>query len=238
MRATNRRTREEWRRWQKRRRQQREEEENGCCYAAVHNIKFHFVISSLASLSSQDVQDLFSDSRSFKEIKLYRNFIVLRSATTKLVFTIFPKSGHINASGVRKFHLLQEALDNFNNEFSFRVSLEQCVIDNSTSSGRLCAACSSYLCFSSNTLQQQQQQHNKRKISLYKLKDKVEQQQGRGEELCFSLRPHFFPGGVLRRKDKCTIITFSSGNFIVIGAKSLEEIREAVQTLCAIIRHP
>lgn len=137
-----------------------------------------------------------------------RNFDIHRIG--KKVFTVFT-SGHVNVTGVKSFDRVNESVLAFTSEFglSFQNCCETIVIDNSTSS-----ACV-LLC-------------NNERIDLSSLKGKV-------ENSTLSLRPHFFPGAVLRRKNKCTIIVFTTGRFIIIGAKSQEAVCEAYRTICAII---
>lgn len=53
------------------------------------------------------------------------------------VYTIFPERGYVNVSGVRNFYQIQFALDVFNEAFKTCVQRTEVAVDNSTSSGQL-----------------------------------------------------------------------------------------------------
>lgn len=142
------------------------------------------------------------------EARRNQNFVVRKFGKT--VFTIFT-SGHVNATGVKSFSEISAAVKLFSKQFG--LSYDECsksvIIDNSTSSAFVPL---------------------KNRLNLALLRNKL------GNSSSLSLRPHFFPGAVIRRKEKCTIVIFTTGRFIIIGAKSPDEVREAFDTICAIIQ--
>lgn len=171
-------------------------------------------------------------------ITVCRNFIIIklspRAADThlrKFVYTVFPGSGHINVSGVKDFAHIQSALDVFNQIFKTGATLADIKVDNSTSSGRLLCHCDD-TCSSSNS----------RRLNLYLLKRFVDSDPAsQAAGFYLSLRPHFFPGAVLRRrgqaaKKRASVILFANCKFVIVGAKSPEHIRETHRAVCALTR--
>ena len=131
----------------------------------------------------------------------HSNFVVIR--VHPLVITVFPSSGHINVSGVRKFRDIKDAVRQLNQHLHCDIEERNITVDNSTASGKLQVQ----LPFNFNSLL------------------KVE-----GKNLFnISVRPHFFPSIVLRPKVKKslgTCMVFSTGTFIIVGAKSEEGLKD------------
>ena len=129
----------------------------------------------------------------------------------------------MNVSGVRTFFDICNALQNFNSAFKTDIGFCDVIIDNSTSTGliRLC--------------------DSGRRLNLHRLQQHIlctkYQQKADRYIVHFSLRPHFFPGGVLRlyKPFRGSAIVFSSRKYIIVGARSCEEINATVELLCACI---
>lgn len=191
-------------------------------FPTICNIKFRFsLVGEKINLPlARSETELLKDER--VGVKHVNNFVVIRDG--RIVFTIFHKSGHVNVSGVRDFSKIEEALAIFNRLFKTAVSREKITVDNSTSSGSLFTP----LIASSEKIVAVQ------RLNLKELKNRVESVGG--EESTLHLRPHFFPGAVFRRKGKSTLIVFTTGKFIIVGAKNRLQIREAHRALCAITR--
>lgn len=188
-------------------------------FPSVSNIKFRFSLSNEKihlPLARDDTLLLASDSTSVKHVN---NFVIIR--VSKIVFTIFHKSGHVNVSGVRDFSKIEEALRIFNDLFKTEVTEKKIIIDNTTSSGSLFDSSTSEAAYS-------------KRIDLRELKRRVDLLGS--EDISLSLRPHFFPGAVFRRRGKGTLIIFATGKFIIVGAKNRLQVREAHRALCAITR--
>lgn len=166
---------------------------HGMCLK-THNVKLHF----------KTEKSVFKSRKSLK--RTYKNFCVEK--ISHFVFTIFT-SGHVNATGIKSFDEVNEAVSCFCEKFD--VCYKDCVkslkIDNSTSSAYISSP---------------------EKIYLPDLTKHL-------EEGTLSLRPEFFPGAVLRRDKKCTVVIFSTGRFIIIGAKSKEEAQDANNAICLLI---
>lgn len=174
----------------------------------VSNIKFHF------RLSSQERRKVVSFINQHQDsiVKPIKNFVVTRLPPS-YTFTIFPKHGHVNVTGVENFSHVTSGLCAFNSLFSCQVEEERVKIDNSTSSARLVT------CFGPLNLSQ---------ICGFSspLRD-----------FHISFRPHFFPGVVFRHRrghrTKGTNILFASGKFVTVGSKCLFDIQNSQQQLCA-----
>ena len=227
-----------------------------CCpKPTVYNVKFHFrvypaskIFHFLLSHRKYQEEDSFVSPTCYNNnkkkkagvrvkldtcsatVKFCRNFLVLRPECNKFVFTIFPRSGHVNVSGVKDFSLIPTVLDYFNTVFRTCVSLHKVVIDNSTASGYLQPTLTKLPQLDFLNLRQLQQYlvHSKAGINLL---------DGQSKLKChLSLRPHYFPGGVFKSdKSTCTVILFTSKKYIIVGAKCEREICETQKSLCAII---
>lgn len=135
------------------------------------------------------------------------NFCVKR--INSFVYIIF-NNGHVNVTGVKNFNKIREAVKVFaeNFELVFNFLIKSIKIDNSTTSAFI--------------------ELNK-PLNLSLLYNQI-------NNATVSLRPHFFPGAVLRRKHLPTIIVFSTGSIIIIGAKSIEQVQDSFKLICAIMK--
>ena len=189
------------------------------------NIKGHFRVATPVSLPSAA-----DEARTFKRVTAHSNFWTVRpkhAVYDSLVFTVFPKSGYVNFSGVKNFGDCDAIKSEFERLFGVRAT-SAVSVDNSTSSGRLPFA----------------------RIPLARLYWSVTGQQqqprqqpaggGGGGGSCYpctiSLRPHYFPSALLRPikaccKDIGTSILFPNGKFIVVGAKSPGQVARTARNL-------
>jgi hypothetical protein len=143
------------------------------------------------------------------------------------VYTIFPDRGYVNVSGVGDFGEIGPALDWFNSVFKTSVSMRRAKVDNSTSSGRLACAHAA---------------HASGRLNLPRFKNYIEHNcaEAREKRLRFSLRPFYFPGGVLQcgRRGapdrKGSAILFANAKYVLVGPKSPEEIGELHRLVCAL----
>jgi len=141
----------------------------------------------------------------------HNNFLTVRFDSLSCV--IFPKSGHVNISGIKDFSCIKEALICFNHQFDSDICEDVIIIDNSTASGRL--PC--------------------HPICIPKLIG--------NDLVTVSIRQQFFPSAVIRpkrraqeqREDKlATIILFANGKFNIVGGKSERSIHQTWLLLCAL----
>lgn len=177
-------------------------------FPKIHNVNISFKIPK-ASLD-----DLFKCKLS---IETHNNLHIIRDPEIKnRVYTIF-NSGHINITGLKNFHEIKGGLDRFNFLFKQSVKEEDIRINNSTSSGNV--------------------SNNENHLNFKKIKEEVAKQKSSKHEITFNFRPHHFPGAILRRKDKSTIILFSNGKYNIVGAKDRLAVRDAHRILNAIIRN-
>ena len=168
----------------------------------VNNVKVHVRVAGGVIVPTD-----FEDDK----LTQYSNFVVCRLAN--FVYTVFPKKGHVNISGIRNFAQIPSAVTVFNSRFHTNIIPINVVVDNSTASGKL-----------------------SKPVQLHSLLAH------RHPDITISIRPHYFPSAVIRSLSSSslpksrTIILFANGKYNIVGAKSEQEIRQTVETLCAITR--
>lgn len=159
-----------------------------------------------------------------KQCVRYNNFFVLRAGG--YVFMAYPKKGHINVTGIKSFEAIKGIPQSIQTHFSIDVRSEDIVVDNSTVHGEIDA----------------------RNLILYDLQKNI------SEEVTVSIRPHHFPGAVIRQKKqtghkkkseidiapnkeekKGTINLFVSGKFVIVGCSSIAAINSSFAQLCSLI---
>lgn len=147
-----------------------------------------------------------------------------------LVYTLFHRNGHVNITGIERFSRVRGALARFSELFGECVPESDVVIDNSTASGQI-----------ERTSLQAATAGGRASLNFYALRDFLKHPRegsaaAAAENLLF-LRPHFFPGALLKHRDRArsTIILFPSAKYVIVGAKNREAIREAHERLCRIL---
>jgi len=143
-------------------------------------------------------------------VTTHSNFVVLR--LLHFVITSFYKAKSVNVTGVRNFDDLEKARQAFNDFIKpkIKVEKEDVIVDCSTSSGRT---------------------NQKVHIDLPKIQADID-----GEKIGVSYNPHYFPGAVIRRKKKGTVILFRTGSYIILGSKSAEEVHDSFRSICKLIK--
>jgi len=143
-------------------------------------------------------------------IKYFSNFIVVKFR--KKSFVIFTKTGHINCTGTRRYHRLNQTLTIVNILFGIRVRFKHITIQNTTISGKI----------SSN------------RINLYKLQKVLchQKQKNYSAKLC----PDLFPAAILRSPNFPTCLLFATGSFVFLGARLKSSIHHALQILRRLIK--
>ena len=196
-----------------------------CRIPTIHNVKFHFkcpIFQSKADLQRRLLQAAFQQPRILRTVKYCRNFVVLKVVPqNKLTFTVFPKSGHVNVSGVRNFDRIADALSIFNELFGCAVTTRQIAVDNSTSSG-------SFSCCLPRPFQAS-------KLDILGLKGHFDSELPEGGS--FSLRADHFPGCVLKVPGYNSVILFANCKYVIVGAKGRRDILQTREKACALIRH-
>ena len=190
------------------------------CFPVANNVKFHFSPSSNFD-SPKKLLDNCSEkayANHFLPSLQHGNFYVVRCRARPYVFTIF--KGFVNVTGVADFEAdLDRALSLFNAVFLQSVSPQDVTVDTSTAAGKI----TDCPCVSARW---------RERIDLVELKARLELH----GVARLSLRPTVFPGGVIRRCGKPTIILFSSGNYNIVGGKSRKEIAAAHHFLRTVLR--
>lgn len=149
----------------------------------------------------------------------------------KISFSYFRSSGTVNVSGIPNFNSLPQVITLCNYLLNESLTLQDLVIDNSTSVGDL----KEWFPIILNT-------SLRHPIHLRRLKNFVDgtvkqSSDLRSDYLSLSLRPHFFPGAVLRLTafNGCLIV-FSTGKFIIVGAKTPCQIQRVEEKLRVLIK--
>ena len=183
----------------------------------VSNVKIHFKLPRSQRLHMPPLS-------SPCQLRRYSNFFTFRQSP--FVFCVFDQNRntdtHVNVSGLRHFGAVDTALRAFDRLFGTHAAgVVQCIVDNSTASGRLSALNLHHLC-------------------------RVE-----ARPFTVSIRPHFFSAAVLRgigenrvrsqrgpRASKrlqqlrpATAILFPNGKYIIVGARSVAHLRATHQQL-------
>lgn len=135
-----------------------------------------------------------------------------------LTYVVFPKSGHVNVSGLRDFTDCEIAQDRFTHLFSVSV-VKSVIADNSTAVGNLPV----------------------KQLNLHRVYLVVQRLLTDDIVPCtVSLRPQHFPSALLRPKRESknrisTVILFGNGKFIIIGAKSIDQMNRTLENLKQIV---
>ena len=171
----------------------------------VRNVKFRFRVGQVIVLPSHI--DTFTASGS--------NFYTV--ALDNYRFTIFPKKGDVNITGVRNFEEIPVAIVEFEQLFKISVPKTTVIIDNSTASGQM-SFCGNINLYSIANILRKEKDNHKRQLNPCKV----------------SVRPETLPCAIIRRKKKSTINIFQSGKYTIVGGKSLYDIEEAYDIICII----
>jgi len=142
--------------------------------------------------------------------KQHGNFFVFRPKVKFCVFIIFPRSGFVNITGLKKEDKFPEAINLFLNHFQLNSRLTSLKIDNIT-------ACSKIRKFANIEVVEQ--------ILLSK-KEKL---------LSIKFNSYIFPSLYLKIKEKGTIIIFNSGKFNIVGLSCQSKIKDQISILSALI---
>ncbi|MCG8669261.1 MAG: hypothetical protein MI867_07585 [Pseudomonadales bacterium] len=243
-----------------------------CTPPMTSNVKFHFKCIpqtvGLESVLNNITKRIALVYPRLEHTLVYkRNFAVLKLNTRdNLVYTIFPRSGHVNVTGVKNFNHIPRALHIFNKLFGACVLQSDVTVDNSTSSGQLESGCKSSRQADNPTgkshrspasvLKASEKQKKKKKktggwtrvsrarapsypqrkprLDLVRLKQLIDSE-GDPQQVRLSLRPHFFPGAVLRRRQQNgSVILFNTAKYVVVGAKNRRQVEDAHKFACAI----
>jgi len=177
--------------------------------AVTNNVKFSVAFKRDLSYEINEAKTHF-----VCHVTEHNNFLVVRYGG--IVFSVFRECGHLNVTGVKTFEQVERAIEHTNNLFKTNINAKCIRIDNSTSLGSFVADFK----YGSDIIIP---------IDLWTLKENIKAD--KDERSSFNFRPHIFPGAVYRRREQPTIILFSSGKYIVVGAKSPEKVAEAAITL-------
>jgi TATA-box binding protein (TBP) (component of TFIID and TFIIIB) len=166
-------------------------------------------IKARIQLKNDDLKELQETLSVWKKVKKYRNFLVIKERFT---YTIWPASGTVNIIGLKNLDDVAKAVSEMCREFKIDVTRirSELVIDNVCASG-----------------------HFGKTINLLHL----EIQLYKNKRFNVDLNRMYRPGAVCRTYARIgTIIVFSSGAYIIVGAKCLENVKTLFQKMIAVIK--
>lgn len=177
-------------------------------FPKINNVNISFKIST------DKLSNIFDSDF---PLQSHNNIHIIRDPEIKKrVYTVF-RSGHINITGLPTFRDISDGLSRFNTLFNQTVAVKDITVNNSTASGRL---------------------YNDTKfLNFQKIKEEIKKHSSCDNKMTFNFRPHYFPGAILRRKNKSTIILFCNGKYNIIGSKDRLSVREAHRFLNVVIRN-
>jgi len=182
------------------------------CAPEIRNIKAHFRINSedipRITLSPQETksQELSeSESESAAKVKLYHNFFVLRY---KFVYNVFPQSGFVNVTKLKKNTDIHLCVEKFCEYFSLkRESISGTLtIDNITLSGKF-----------------------EKELNLQNIAERL------CPDFQVKYDINFFPGLFMKFSQLGTILLFRTGSYSIVGCKKVSDSQTIFLKLCAII---
>ena len=191
----------------------------------IHNIKFHF----------RTKHPIHVSRHRHRRLSFHRNFVAWRPfhREDSLAFHFFPSSGHVNVTGIRNGELISTAIQLFCETFSNRLKPNTVHIDNCTASGQLTnlnalnSALKTFLITTEDGEEEEDVESLSsvpERLDLALIKQYIESRQDRFS-LKVNLRAGRFPGACIRLgTNRPTITIFSTGTYIIVGAKSEREV--------------
>jgi TATA-box binding protein (TBP) (component of TFIID and TFIIIB) len=165
-------------------------------------------IKARIELRNKDLAELQRSLKSRLNVRRYGNFIVIKK---KLTYVVWPDSGTVNIIGLTRFQDVSSAVLEMCQEFKIKESRfrSQLIIDNVCANGSF-----------------------GKLIELSKLEKKLYG----NKSFKVNLNRDYRPGAVCRTFAGIgTIIVFSTGAYIIVGAKCLEHVETMFQNMSAII---
>ena len=161
-------------------------------YPVIRNIKIHFTLNSITKRKL--FGRLFKEIKRKKSIKFYKNFLVLKSDYTYIIF----KNGTVNVTGLKNLIELTDIINKFSLDFKIPKDLlsTDVIIDNITGSGS----------FEKNINLRRLQLHLSNQCELSDIQTKLN----------FS----YFPALICKDFKKGTILIFGNGNYTIVGSKN------------------
>lgn len=142
-----------------------------------------------------------------KEVKTHRNFIVLR---LQYVYIIFPSSGYVNATKLRNLSEVKECMKEFETATGI-IQHSKFRIHNIHAFGRLTKT-----------------------LNLHQYRQHIGHR-ARSEDILVSFNPSLFHGMKIRVKDLGTFILFQSGNYSLLGVRSVHRLQELAKRITDLI---
>jgi len=179
----------------------------------VRNVKLSFTVhkSRLSLMREQTERRMINSSLFLRK----KNFILCKLS---VLFSLFLRSGRVNATGIKNFQDIPKCLRLFHSFFKIsRKYLSNIKVDNTTASGWF-----------------------PQKIDLAKLKHFVNKQNN-----VWNCRVSYdicrFPGAFIKFETLGTIGVFKSGKYNIVGAKNFKQINQIylhAETICNQLKEP
>ena len=155
-------------------------------------------------------------------IKQYNNFNVIKTKYTYIIFTKSKKNRkfHVNITKIPSLDHISKAIDELKNIINETFSVENLKIENIT--------CLHILNENINLLET---------FKNFKKRQFVDSKDLEGKNIIIQVRynPEKFPGIFLKLKN-CSVLLFSSGKLVVIGATSEEEAKNGISSILNMLK--
>ena len=183
----------------------------------IKNVKVHFHISVQSGV------DFNNHPHSCVSTKKHINFITIRLGR-RVTYTVFPESGHVNATGIKDFDSIEHEVNNFTSTYNLPpIPLSAISIDNSTATGRIKSACRIQFPPLVRTAQNTELKY----------------------VINIRIRPHYFPAALIRPVRRtvpttyfpATIVLFANGKFNILGASSRGQVNNSIDVLNSLLHH-
>jgi TATA-box binding protein (TBP) (component of TFIID and TFIIIB) len=142
-----------------------------------------------------------------KDVTVHKNMLTLRDSYT---YVIFPESGFVNICGIKSFDDVPNVIDKMCKDFSLDKTKLRCeiTIDNVCASGDF-----------------------KREIELCCLQEKIYCNKG----FTVYKNQNYSPSAICKSTSFGTILVFSSGKYIIVGAKTLQDVERIFKDMTQIV---
>jgi TATA-box binding protein (TBP) (component of TFIID and TFIIIB) len=148
-----------------------------------------------------------------------RNFFILRIFSC--TFTVFPKSGHVNLTGLRRHNQIRPAINLFAKLFKLKRRLSKSKVSNTTYTGKINCLIPPGKSTPIAKLLHDYKTSPSTPITPFKLE----------------FRASHFPSILLKVEEEGTITVFNSGYYIIIGCKNYRQAKKLHKALCVIMLH-
>jgi TATA-box binding protein (TBP) (component of TFIID and TFIIIB) len=173
----------------------------------VYNLKVHILLT-------KEGAEHLKNALKTVEAKFHNNFAVVRAEHT---YIIFPEKGFVNITGIKGFSQLDNVITQFCQVFNLvkEEVASEIIVDNVSAAGDFA-----------------------RRVNLVLLQQTFNKQRREGEKTRFfsaHFDRNFFPGAACKTRGFGTLTVFTSGKYVIVGAKCMEHVERLFQEMSAAI---